>query len=163
MLLCRRVINSTFRRDSPENTLPRFWLLNFTQTKPEPLFENTENFPKPGRDLCPWRPIPSHLKFTSPCALLPDFCLRHSGPEYRHPVLSKKRRILSLILLLSKTEKAPFNEIYHKNLMVSIRLRKEKQYASQLNDLIIQAGLYKAWLRLFCFSQFPTKHWGRMC
>lgn len=42
-----------------------------------------------------------------------------------HPVLNKRKRILSLILLLSKTEKAPFNEAYHTNFMVSIHYGKK--------------------------------------
>lgn len=71
----------------------------------------------------------SLFSLKAPYALLPDFCPGLSGQEYRHPVLNKKRTV-ALIHPLSKTEKPPFNYIYHINFRVSIHLQKGKQCAS---------------------------------
>ena len=85
--------------------------------------------PAPGRELCPCKPAFSPSKLAAPYELLPDFCPGLSGQEYRHPVLNKKRTGV-LNRPPSKTEKSPFNEIYHIDFIVSINLQKGKKYAS---------------------------------
>lgn len=59
---------------------------------------------------------------------------RISGQHYRQPVLNKKRTV-ALIHPLSKTEKPPFNEIYHINCSISVHSQKGKQCAPQLSNM----------------------------
>lgn len=122
--------------------------VTFMDSEIKMLF-TAQNCPTPGRQLCPWKPISSHLKLTCPCVLLPDFCLGLSGLECRHPVPSRKRRILSLSVQQNWESSIKWNLSYKFYGFYSFTERKTMCFTAQW--LEHSSCQYKAWVRLLFF------------